>query len=1594
MSYPYLKLTREQLRIRTQAQKQASINKKKSSTAKYAIREFDMSTTTDYLALSHKGYIKPSYTNIEPHSGATSESFMSILQTMAKTKNVSLPSDFYHHIESLILLGVNIQQSQKPLSIISALLLYIKGLRSVTIYDSCCSIMQDLHLLNKDCEPVIEPHSATSIDWTLLFEQSKTNWRLFTQNQGYKHIHTLLSVLVSAGLCSATNMNCSIGNIKLFSVKSSEAAVSAFDLIDAIFNTAIYFIEGGYRCFISKSIMPLLYNDNASYDLEAEFIILKNQSIAFSTGSLLRDFHVTENDYSLLLDKHLFSLKEYVRGCTGFQKATIHTRILAVEQLKSKFVATRISGSLKIAPYTVELYGGSGVGKSSVGAILMNILLRANNYDASPDRLMVWKEGDKYDTTMRNHTNGIFMDDVANTKTDYVERPATATIIQTCNNVPSYAVMADIDQKGKITNEAKVVIVSTNKKDLDSGTYSNCPLSILRRMHEIVTVRVKPRFVFPDTNLLDSDKVSRYYNDEIPAIPNLWDFTVEKAVAINAEHPSASVAFRIVESVEYGKLENINIYKLIAYTQQQSIKHFKEQTSLVNNNKDLTDSITMCMFCKLPQLLCDCPTCMPEPQFGTVLAKVVVSQWRYSSFLFDMWKVKAENKIETYTTTKLVNWLTWVEKSPYTMWTNYIPVQWLADTRIASGLLWCMSDDISRNVYTYYTLYILCTVWLTLISFSICTYAVPFISFALGLIFHSYVVEHIKQRAIRTLAMRNDAMPVMFKKVRDEYVKYITGVFAGLGVLYLAVKLYQAIRVECTDEHTLLSPVTVEEIEERNVTPDVWLKPPLSTPICSEESATTTPSLLQDRVNRNLVFVKFHGEHASTISNGIYLQSNLLLLPNHMWIKDEYEVTIIRDVVGTLHSSMKTRLSKNHSYHIPNTDLSLVYAPGTGDWKNISKFLPLLPISGSCPVLVSYRSIGGVIVKGFAMAKHSDRIGTVAASPFIGSQYTLSFPTFKGLCMAPLVSDTKQGVIVGFHLGGVTDTCFGVSGSITQVQLSQAIDKLTCDPSVLITKSAGVFPTALYDINYGLTPEIHHKSPLLYLDVVSPTIDFIGTDNKRSKAFSTVVKSVISDTVAVVCEKPNVYGPPPFYLGTKIWRKNLIDTVTPSLGVPAVDLRRAVLDYMVPLMKRANTPLWIDTVRPLTEMETVCGKDGQRFIDAMKASTSMGYPLTGPKSKYLTDLPPLDYPGFACPRELHVQFWDEARRMEEVYLSGDRCYPVFKGCLKDEVTKDTAVKVRVFNSGPIAFQLLTRKYFLPLAWYLSMNPLESEIAVGINCYGPEWEEMHKQIVTFGSDRILAGDYSAYDKRAPAQMMLAAFSVFIKLAKVFRYTPDMISIMEGIATDTVYSINSLNGDMVRFCNSNPSGNNLTVYLNCIMNSLWFRCGFYHTTGRANSFRSVCKLMTYGDDAISSVCKTVKGFNHITYANYLASNGMKFTMPNKTDDPTEFMHMSETDFLKRKSVYNENLKQHVGALDENSIFKSLHANMMSKALTSKQLAAENIDGGLREWFYHGPVIYETRREQMKEVAAQTDLTHMCGELDITYDMRVSKWYATYK
>lgn len=966
-------------------------------------------------------------------------------------------------------------------------------------------------------------------------------------------------------------------------------------------------------------------------------------------------------------------------------------------------------------------------------------------------------------------------------------------------------------------------------------------------------------------------------------------------------------------------------------------------------------------------------------------------------------------RLEEATTETILERIDQLSESPYTQITNWIP-EWAMDTSFVKDVLIRSNYAAirSRVLYRYGLSFAMAIApiyplfkyiqWRRAPNVSSQAISLLFrgtngtlVAAAALLIYAALPMEvyatavSIEQKALlaEIVEKRKDLTNPLLKRIRDSHLHWIMGASVTIAGLYGAIRTYRAFYP--LEAQGSLAPSSKVDIESRDAEKNPWV-PVASIPIDKDTpSYSTSFADLCRMVENNTTYMEILTPSKRMHCNAVFLKSNVALVPKHIWETSEFEAKFTRRSGGTVGSTFKAKLSSAYTYAFPDTDLSLVWIPSGGTWKDLTAYLtPAL--KGQIPAQLMYRSsLGNVIT---SKARVVSQTVKTSAGLFPGGTYTLEWPTFRGLCMAPVVSETRAPLILGFHLGGTNGKPEGACGTLSKAEFDLAFSCLQQLPGVLLTKSHTPPDTAQFGVQFFTSDVVSDKSAVRYL-TGEPVIQVYGQVTGRATMKSEVITSPISAEVTMACGVIQQWGPPmlredfPF-------QRTLIHSAQPAIGFEGVLLIKAVKCLESRLVK-IYAMAHLREATPLSKQETISGIDGLRFIDPMKKNSAIGFPLTGPKSRYMRELPPTDQ--HQSPFELEERFWSMYDYVVSEFRAGRRVCLIFKACLKDTPTKLGSDKVRKFDAGHPVLQLGMRKYFLPVARHCSLFPLESECAVGINAESPEWEEMHMHIVKHGKKRIMAGDHSKYDARMPAQLICAAFRILIEMARKCNYTEDDICVMEGFATEVVYAYSAFNGELIQFIGSNPSGHSLTVYINSIVNSLMLRCAFYHIYPKRH-FSTNVSLMTYGDDCIASVSRRCTNFNNVSIAAFLADNDFKFTMPDKHSEPVPFLDMDDADFLKRKSFFHPDLNCWIGKLDDASIFKSLHCQMLSKHVTSKEIAAQNIDGALAAWFYHGKEVFSQRLAEMTQVAHNAGIAHMTLTLDLSYESRVEDWLQKYR
>lgn len=1378
-----------------------------------------------------------------------------------------------------------------------------------------------------------------------------TNWKKVVNSSFFRNIAKLLSVSCALGLCTISRIPFGAHALKVFPEALEERYRSVPDLLSACGETLCYFVEGGYRCLQSGSLLPFTMGDNDAEIFEQEYFDIMDLAPLMRAGNMERVKGVTENDFDYRITKLIEKCDNFYKVAIGsYEKKVLYEKLLNLRRIRTDFLTIRADGGLRVRPFSYYVVGPSGVGKSTISAVLMRVILLANGFEASDDRIVNLNEADAYLSNYRSYVNGVYCDDLGNTQAQYLDKSPLTKLIELVNNVKAYAVMAELELKGKVTMEPKCVGATSNVHIAGlASQFSNEPFSIVSRFNVQVEAKVKKQFAFADGRL-DQSKVFDLHPEGVPLVPDLWDLKVFKPNCTSGNHMREEISG--VSSLP----------ELIKYVVSHSKKHFSHQTKFIEVSRDLDERLAMCSECYLPQQLC---TCRLDQQFGvqdviSAVPQMVPSVWVQRLYGFFQ---------NTYGRVPLL----------------HVSLQQLYTYYMTATLVY------------HWKLHVSCVVCAIVLHYLLLLYMFcPMIGLYIVLIFiiagfvcKTVVERHIQQNLnVRGFLVQTYATTKA--KIVANFALYSTVVFSAY-TLYLMYRRTTG-AIEKLESQGSLDPKSLDEVIERDAQENPWKQMGITPLPKNDKTSSMTSEELCNVVSRNVVYVQVIVNGKKHFTVGLFVRSNILLLPLHFvkYSGSDFILEIIRKE-GSNGVSFRTHISSDYTISDAERDCAVCYVFNSPNFRDIVQYFQNSTYR-DCESFLLHRTSAG-ISKRLATYAHKGNVTTDKLS-FPGYHYVLQEPTFKGLCGAPLVSRSSQNVILGIHLGGKQYS--GGAVSLNQTMISDMVERLCAIPGVIKLVSEGVLLTNQYGVEFFESTELHPKSPCNYLSEGAHA-DVFGSVIGRSTNVSKVEATVISQSVTRVCGVENKWGPPKFAPQRwRPWQESLDVTVRPAIGFPGRLLKRAVEDYVAPLITKLEEFEYFPA-RPLTRDETVCGIPGVRFIDAIKSNTAVGYPLVGPKDQFMVvhDDPFSVYQDY---KTLDNKFWKEFDNMEKNYLDDKRHYPIFKASLKDEPTKLTKDKVRVFQAAPLVLQLGVRMYFLPIARFLSLFPLLTECAVGVNAHGPEWHTLSTHMMKFGKRRIFAGDYSKFDLRLPMQITLAAFDILLTLASKMKYSSRDLQVMRGLISDLVAPMVAYNGDLVMFFGSNPSGQNLTVYINCVGNSLILRCAFFGIYeslwfSRDTNFRNNVALMTYGDDVKGSVKDSHGFFNHVSVANWLKEHDILFTMPDKESKPKPFMDDDEADFLKRRNFYNKDIGSYVGLLDEMSIFKSLHSVLKSKSVTNREQCISNISGALREWFFYGKETYYKRQKEMATVADEHGL--VVPMLAISYDELLqehkSKYYA---
>lgn len=1311
-----------------------------------------------------------------------------------------------------------------------------------------------------------------------------------------------------------------------------EILASGGDIIEALMGT-YEFVTENFTQFIKGDFTALFMGkvETAAYETR---VARANKCYALlKSGShdiLKEEYGFTPSGFDAEVNELIQTGERYMKKAKPQQRPALKRMLEELREVQTDRFIKNAQVQTKPSAFGLCFVGGSGVGKSLLMAETAKTLIQAAGEVPTDDRVVTGQMSDKFDSNEMPHHLVIMYDDVANNSSN----ENFDKLLNAVNSQSRPFLKASVEEKGIMFPGNVGCIISTNVLGINAHK-SNCPDSIGRRfLHITVSIKesVKKEVCTPGTSRVDVKLAMK----DGPRW-DIWKFEVFDFVTFNpdgeipdgvelVEHDGQSMYARRVKWTDKPESE-YTYWDLAIYLGKRAQSHYKDQKGLVTNllNKQQEDR---CEGCFVPMSVCQCGSCKSE-------------------FISGDYDVGIERVVAQYN----------VMHDYLSSWYN------MAKFRAALGLAVTFCPVNLKKTGSYSTVIWLAICCLFRLSF-VTTIGCTMLGVTCTILWMMY---NAWRRVYTQIATRAGILSHLAEETKAVLRSRRKELFIGAGVISFAYMIYRTFRPRS------------QQISYRDQLPEN-----IRASFARAEKARTTPiDNIMPHMKRDLgvITVKTGSRIAKCLAFPVH--ANFYLTAGHIIPDEDCEITIVHE--NALNPTVSKQLiSRSHVKRFDGKDLVLVQVPSAIPRRGYLEFLNGKDqyLGSQAVHLVSMSVNGGTrytsatrINPGWSMLRSTVSTDKVTLQkPY---QYLCPMGTEDGMC-GSLIVDYSKSLIYGFHVAGNGD--YGLCSTISREMIIEALDSFK-----------GFIPANRGELDLG-SQNLERGLGFAELQVGDETVDQAVEDH------NCIIEGVLPQGSAsfkdpymkhpyykdVVEEFGETTSAPPQDVNHPFHkRKALTKLTSPNQEFSLDEVEFARLDYVDPILAKIRqmpASKVCDLKRPLSIQEALDGIS-EKSLGGIDNSTSVGFPYKGKKMNYLAR-DPLDVNLPRTPRELvpynGVEIKEEVAKMIDIYRSGKTCRPLFKCSMKtNELLPKHKFKARVFMGSNFPFLLVCRMYLAPFIRLASREKYLFESAKGINMDSQEAEDLYNYLVE-NEERIVALDYSAFDQTMSVQVSSAVSACIMDIMQEMGCSAEHLAVVRGILTDINYPNLHFFGTLLQLANSDPSGNPITTELNGGVNSIYLRIFFYriypHLKGKV-TYRQAIKSMTYGDDNISSVPEKYSDFNGTNIVRVGKECGLTITMADKDAAITDFTHLEESDFLKRKFRYCPDMKRIRAPLAYESIIKSLYYMKKTSPDPPEVLFAQNVDGALRKASQHGRQLFEEIKSKLLTIATRHGVVPIC-------------------
>jgi hypothetical protein len=752
-----------------------------------------------------------------------------------------------------------------------------------------------------------------------------------------------------------------------------------------------------------------------------------------------------------------------------------------------------------------------------------------------------------------------------------------------------------------------------------------------------------------------------------------------------------------------------------------------------------------------------------------------------------------------------------------------------------------------------------------------------------------------------------------------------------------------------------------------------------------DAKSTTTKTKLLTVISNNAVLIRVSGE----LVNGIFIRGNVLVTVAHVFPKEFHDknsavVLPIQLITKTVTTSVM-HLERSNVAFVNGADMVFVRINVMNFKQDLTKFIS------------SIRNMDNISLKSvnvYVLNKENDIVtnevihlenGIIARVPFAskGVDYGSNCFVF-GFAM-----NTGSSGSVVFIENGTKVAIIGIQSAASKAGGTSAIQPFDLggdDIDNFINNNIKEwFPTGMRfkDFNIPLLQKPGNYS--IYPHLEGSAIIYKGTDPNHfgTRSSSNFRKTIMYDCF-MIDGRPHINGEfisenkyiiP--YLSSYSLRDEfglrwvcpqlvgMADSSTTELIEPPESLVELCFqDYL----SRLSKIKFANVDGPLTVGECLNGVPGIKGINK-NAGAGFGY------KGVIKDFLIYDTPERV---RLKADIQEAYDLLEKQFFNGTDSPQVVKAHVKDEIIKESKqICPRIFMGSPFLFTILCKSYLMPIVNIILQHPFEFEVAVGINALGKSWGQIYNTMSQY--KKVFDGDYRKYDKTQLRIVILFFVNLMVWIARKVHYPEYCIRMMIVLLYEMIYFTVNVGGDMFELLRSLGSGCLMTIFINCFVNSMYFRMAWFLNFNESFNIRNF--LITYGDDCILATNELMFTFTYMQSS--MKKFGIDMTPANKKLSNVDFVPISEITFLKRRfvpTILRDGETYVLCPLEEVSLVKMLCFTDVRKEDEDLILMRNIIDAHIQYWFF-GKDIFLSRKCMLQRICFKVGYSNLLNSTSST-------------